>query len=167
MTWDSRVSPWLTGACSSRRCCPSRAPGWPSPAASASRAAQGGFDNNDPRAWLARQTDWQARANAAQANSFEALPFFIGAVIIAHQLGAPQTRLDILALLFVTLRMIYIAMYVAGLPTRALGDLGCRLAGEHRHPVQRLPLIAPPAGFARYVKTRTGCSRCGAQQCAG
>jgi len=78
---------------------------------------QGGFDNNDPRGWLARQSDWQARANAAQANSFEALPFFIGAVLIAHQLSAPQTTLDILAVLFVTLRIIYIAMYVAGLPT--------------------------------------------------
>jgi uncharacterized MAPEG superfamily protein len=77
----------------------------------------GGFDNHDPRAWLARQTDWRARANAAQANSFEALPFFIGAVIIAHQLGAPQTRVDALAVVFVTLRIIYIAMYVAGLPT--------------------------------------------------
>ena len=79
--------------------------------------SQGGFDNRDPRAWLARLTDWQARANAAQANSFEALPLFIGAVIIAHQLGAPQARLDILAVLFVTLRIIYIAMYVAGLAT--------------------------------------------------
>lgn len=78
---------------------------------------QGGFDNHDPRGWLARQTDWHARANAAQANSFEALPFFIGAVIIAHQLAAPQTMVDILALVFVTLRVIYIAMYVAGLPT--------------------------------------------------
>ena len=78
---------------------------------------QGGFDNHDPRAWLARQQGWRARAVAAQDNSFEALPFFIGAVIIAHQLGAPQARLDILALLFVTLRIIYIAMYVAGLPT--------------------------------------------------
>lgn len=79
--------------------------------------SQGGFDNHEPRAWLARLTDWHARANAAQANSFEALPLFIGAVIIAHQLAAPQTRLDILAVLFVTLRIIYIAMYVAGLAT--------------------------------------------------
>lgn len=79
--------------------------------------SQGGFDNGDPRAWLARQQGWKARANAAQANSFEALPFFIGAVIIAHQLGAGQTRLDILAVLFVFLRIIYIAMYVAGLST--------------------------------------------------
>lgn len=77
---------------------------------------EGGYDNHEPRAWLARQSDWQARANAAQANSFEALPLFIGAVIIAHQMAAPQTRLDILAMLFVTLRVIYIAMYVAGLP---------------------------------------------------
>ena len=74
---------------------------------------QGGFDNRDPRAWLQRQTGFQARANAAQANSFEALPFFIGAVVIAHQLGAPQTWLDLLALLFVLLRGFYILMYVA------------------------------------------------------
>jgi uncharacterized MAPEG superfamily protein len=77
---------------------------------------QGGFDNADPRAWLAKQTDWQARANSAQANSFEALPFFIGAVIIAHQLGATQAIVDILAVIFITLRIIYVAMYVAGLP---------------------------------------------------
>ena len=77
---------------------------------------QGGYDNADPRAWLARQTDWRARANAAQANSFEALPFFIGAVIIAHQLGAHQGRLDILAFVFVVLRVLYIMMYVSGMP---------------------------------------------------
>jgi uncharacterized MAPEG superfamily protein len=81
------------------------------------RRSEGGFDNADPRAWLARQQGFAARANAAQANSFEALPFFIGAVLVAHQLGAPQTRLDILAVLFVTLRVIYIVMYVAGMPT--------------------------------------------------
>jgi uncharacterized MAPEG superfamily protein len=79
------------------------------------RRKDGGFDNNDPRGWLARQTDWQARANSAQANTFEALPFFFAAVIIAHLLGAPQTSLDILAVVFVTLRVIYVAMYVAGL----------------------------------------------------
>lgn len=75
----------------------------------------GGFDNNNPRGWLARQTDWRARANAAQANTFEALPFFFAAVIIAHLLQAGQARLDILALLFVVLRIAYIIMYVANL----------------------------------------------------
>jgi uncharacterized MAPEG superfamily protein len=73
---------------------------------------KGGFDNHNPRAWLARQKDWRARANAAQANSFEALPFFIGAVVIAHQLGAYQPRLDVLAALFVLLRLVYILLYV-------------------------------------------------------
>ena len=74
--------------------------------------AKGGYDNNDPRAWLARQTDWRARANAAQANTFEAIPFFFAAVIIAHQLQASQGRLDLLAVLFVVLRIVYIALYV-------------------------------------------------------
>ena len=77
---------------------------------------EGGYDNHDPRAWLARQSDWYARANAAQANSFEALPFFIGAVIIAHQLGAAQTLLDILAFVFIMLRVFFILMYVADMP---------------------------------------------------
>jgi len=77
--------------------------------------SEGGFDNDQPRAWLARQTDWRARANAAQANSFEALPFFMGAVIIAHQLGANQLRLDVLAFIYIVLRLFFIMMYVAGL----------------------------------------------------
>ncbi len=74
---------------------------------------KGGYDNNNPRAWLARQTDWRARANAAQDNTFEALPFFFAAVIIAHQLHAQQTAVDILAFLFVVLRIAYVVMYVA------------------------------------------------------
>lgn len=73
----------------------------------------GGYDNNNPRAWLARQTDWRARANAAQANTFEALPFFFAAVIIAHQAGAYQMRLDVMAFLWVFLRVLYVLMYVA------------------------------------------------------
>lgn len=76
---------------------------------------QGGYDNANPRAWLANQTDWRARANAAQANGFEALPFFIGAVLMAHQLGAPQGYVDLLACLFVLLRIIYTALYVRGM----------------------------------------------------
>jgi uncharacterized MAPEG superfamily protein len=77
----------------------------------------GGYDNHDPRRWLALQQDWRARANAAQANCFEALPFFLGAVLIALQLGAAQTPLNILSFVFIVLRLIYIAMYVADLPT--------------------------------------------------
>jgi uncharacterized MAPEG superfamily protein len=77
--------------------------------------AKGGYDNSNPRGWLARQSDWRGRANAAQANTFEALPFFFAAVIIAHFLQAAQTRLDILALIFIMLRIAYVIMYVADL----------------------------------------------------
>jgi len=72
-------------------------------------------DNTHPRDWAARQSGWRARANSAQANSFEGLPFFIGAVIIAHQLGANQMRLDVLAVAYVVLRMVYIAAYIKGI----------------------------------------------------
>lgn len=72
----------------------------------------GGFDNRDPRAWLERQQGAAARANAAQQNGFEGLPFFIGAVIIAHQLQASQPLIDLLAVLFVLLRIVYVWCYV-------------------------------------------------------
>ena len=74
---------------------------------------QGGYDNHNPRAWLQQQKGWRARANAAQANTHEALPFFMVAVVIAHQLQAPQGWLDLLAAAFIALRLLYIALYVA------------------------------------------------------
>lgn len=77
----------------------------------------GGYDNHDPRAWLAKQQGWRGRANAAQANTFEALPFFFAAVIIAHQLGAGQTRLDLLCLSWLMLRIFYIITYVGDMAT--------------------------------------------------
>ncbi len=78
---------------------------------------EGGYDNHNPRDWLAKQQGWRARANAAQANTFEALPFFFAAVIIAHQLGAGQTRLDLLCLSWLMLRIFYIITYVGDMAT--------------------------------------------------
>ena len=74
----------------------------------------GGFDNHNPRQWLAGLQGWQARANAAQQNSFEALPIFIAGVLIAERAQpALQARIDLLALLFIAARVGYIAAYVA------------------------------------------------------
>ena len=75
--------------------------------------SQGGYDNHDPRAWLARQSGWRARANAAQANSFEALPLFLAGVLVAQASGARPAVVDGLALAFVALRVGYIACYLA------------------------------------------------------
>ncbi len=74
----------------------------------------GPHDNVQPRDWAAKQSGWRARANSAQANSFEGLPFFIGAVLIAHQLGVAQARLDTLAVAYVVLRVIYLGLYIRG-----------------------------------------------------
>jgi uncharacterized MAPEG superfamily protein len=77
------------------------------------RRREGGYDNHEPRAWLAHQTGASARANAAQANSFEALPLFIAGVLVAQQQGAAQGVVDALAWAFVAARVVYIACYLA------------------------------------------------------
>ena len=81
----------------------------------AKAGAYGPRDNAAPREWASRQSGWRSRANAAQANGFEGLPFFIGAVVIAHQLGAAQGRIDLLAGAYVVLRVVYVGLYVAGI----------------------------------------------------
>jgi uncharacterized MAPEG superfamily protein len=75
------------------------------------------FDNSMPRQWLAKQTGFRARANAAQANLFESLPLFFAAVIIASINNAPQTRVDLLALSFVAARIAFLICYLANWPT--------------------------------------------------
>ena len=71
------------------------------------------YDNRNPRAWLEQQQGWRVRANNAQLNSFEAFPFFAVAVIVAQMLQAPQERVDALAVMFVIVRVLYLACYLA------------------------------------------------------
>jgi len=75
------------------------------------------YDNADPRAWLAKQSGHRARANAAQQNSFEGLPLFIGAVMVASFTQGPQPIIDQLAVLYVISRVAYIVCYVGNRPT--------------------------------------------------
>lgn len=80
-----------------------------------------GYDNGMPRQWLAKQTGFRARANAAQANLFESLPFFFAAVIIASLANGPQNKVDALAVGFVVARIAYLICYVANWPaTRSI-----------------------------------------------
>ena len=73
-----------------------------------------GYDNNEPRTWLARQQGFRARANAAQQNGFEAFALFAAAVIVAHLAHGPATRVDQLAMVFIAARVLYLPMYLAG-----------------------------------------------------
>jgi len=77
------------------------------------KGSKRGFDNNKPRSWLAELEGRGARANWAQLNTFEALPGFIAAVIIAHLVGGPQFWIDLLAVNFVALRIAYGYFYIA------------------------------------------------------
>ena len=76
-----------------------------------------GYDNSMPRQWLAQQTGFRARANAAQANLFESLPLFFAAVSIASINNAPQARVDLLAIGFVLTRIAFLVCYLANWPT--------------------------------------------------
>lgn len=91
-----------------------------------------GFDNRDPRSWLASQEGFRKRANAAQMNAFEAFPFFAAAVITAQVLKGPQSLIDTLAMVFIAARLLYLAFYLADRATlRSLAwfvGLGCVIA---------------------------------------
>jgi uncharacterized MAPEG superfamily protein len=71
------------------------------------------YDNHNPRTWLANQTGFRARANAAQSNSFEAFPFFAAGVLLALLAGVDHAKIDALSVGFVVARIAYIACYVA------------------------------------------------------
>jgi uncharacterized MAPEG superfamily protein len=70
--------------------------------------------NHDPRGFLDQLEGLPKRAHAAQLNSFEILPAFIAAVIISDIVGnAQQVTLDVLAVVFITTRLLYIICYLA------------------------------------------------------
>lgn len=80
----------------------------------------GGFrakDNANPRAFLANVKGVAARANAAQANSFESLPMFLAAVMIAIYCFVPQQVINGIAWLYVFIRAGFGVAYLANLAT--------------------------------------------------
>lgn len=72
-----------------------------------------GYDNHDPRAWMARQEGYRARADAAQQNSLEAFPLFAIAVVMALHNGARPEDVALWAWCFVGIRLLYIYCYVS------------------------------------------------------
>ncbi|AZC25541.1 MULTISPECIES: MAPEG family protein [Pseudomonas] len=71
-------------------------------------------DNHDPRDFLDGLEGVARRANAAQLNSFEVTPAFAAAVLVAHVAGNAQlVTINVLAVLFITSRLLYIICYLA------------------------------------------------------
>jgi uncharacterized MAPEG superfamily protein len=74
-------------------------------------------DNHAPRDFPGRISGVAKRAWDAHLNSFESLPGFAAAVIIAHLAHAPQGRVDLLAIVWVAARLLYVGFYVSDLAT--------------------------------------------------
>lgn len=80
----------------------------------------GGFkreDNQNPREFLAKTTGLAARANAVQQNSFESLPLFIAAVLMAEYMVIPQVVVMMFGIAYIVLRIIYGICYLANWAT--------------------------------------------------
>ena len=70
--------------------------------------------NHDPRAFLEGLDGVAKRAHSAQLNGFEVTPAFAAAVIIAHLAGTAElVTINVLAVLFITSRLLYIICYLA------------------------------------------------------
>src|SRR5215469_13170366 len=79
------------------------------------------FDNQNPRDPKFYQPPLRSRALGAHINGIETFPFFAFAVLLAEFRQMPQPMVDHLALLFVGLRLAFVAVYLAGWGwTRAL-----------------------------------------------
>lgn len=71
------------------------------------------YNNHNPRDFAAKQVDpFKRRALGAHNNSFEVFPFFAAAVIVAQLNGMGSHLLDVLALGWVALRVVYIWAYL-------------------------------------------------------
>ncbi len=85
----------------------------------------GTLDNKYPRLQGAQLEGIGARAWAAQANAWEALPVFASAVLVAHLSGADPDRSATAAILFVALRVLHATFYLANLDVlRSITFLG-------------------------------------------
>ena len=75
------------------------------------------IDNHAPRLGMERMGGWQQRLDWAHRNHFETFPAFAAAVVIAQTAAAPQGPVDLLAGLFILLRIAYTGAYAADLPS--------------------------------------------------
>lgn len=90
------------------------------------------YDNRDVRGWQGRLAGLPYRAHAAHLNSFESFPLFAAAVLAALATGADATRVNLLAIGYVVLRLVYGVVYLMDLAAlRSLvwfAALGCSIA---------------------------------------
>lgn len=72
-----------------------------------------GYDGRAPRLFLAERTGKQQRANFAQQNFYETFPAFAVGVVVAHSMDAAPWLIDMIAVIWLTARVIYAVVYIA------------------------------------------------------
>jgi uncharacterized MAPEG superfamily protein len=75
--------------------------------------AGSGSNNHYPREDYDDLTPRKRRAYAAHQNAFEGFPFFAVAVLAALTMGAPAGALNVLAVLYVLLRVTHGLLYIS------------------------------------------------------
>lgn len=75
------------------------------------------FDNANPRDPTFYRPGIASRALGAHINGIETFPFFATAILLAEFRHAPQYWIDVLAVAFVGVRLLFVAAYLANWPT--------------------------------------------------
>lgn len=78
--------------------------------------AGAGGDNRHPRETFETLAPHKRRAYAAHLNALETFPFFAAAVIIALTMGAPASTVNVLAALYILLRVAHALLYIFNQP---------------------------------------------------
>jgi uncharacterized MAPEG superfamily protein len=73
----------------------------------------GKYNNANPRDPGFYAQGLRARSQGAHLNGFETFPFFAAAVILAEMRHVPQRSVDILAVAFILIRLIFVLSYLA------------------------------------------------------
>lgn len=72
--------------------------------------------HDNPRKLLENSTGLAARANAVQQNSFEGLPLFLTAMLMADYLVVADIIIILFGLVYILLRVLYGLCYLANFP---------------------------------------------------
>lgn len=79
--------------------------------------AGSGSDNRYPREDYDELTPQKRRAYAAHQNALESFPFFAVAVVVALTMGAPVSTVNVLAALYILLRIAHGFLYLFNQPS--------------------------------------------------
>ena len=77
--------------------------------------SQGGYNNRKPRLFEESLSGACQRAHWAHLNAFEATPFFLAAIFVAHSRGVDVTLLNELALVWLIARVLHGVFYILDL----------------------------------------------------